>query len=117
MDKYHIYGLIGKGEFSEVFKGREKQSIEYVAIKRIEKSKMEIVVGEVQILHKLRNPHVLRFHDWYETRNNLWLILEYCTGGDLEKLLKDDVQLPESSVRSFGLDMLAGLKVCSLYNT
>lgn len=112
MEKYNIRGLIGKGEFSEVFKGREKQSIEFLAIKRIEKSQMDVVVAEVQILHKLKNPHILRFKDWYETRNNLWLILEYCTGGDLEKLLEDDKFLPESSIHTFGQDILAGLKVC-----
>lgn len=43
MDKYHIYEEIGKGEFSQVFKGREKKKIEYVAIKRIEKSVMSKV--------------------------------------------------------------------------
>lgn len=113
MEKFNIRGLIGKGEFSEVFKGREKQRIEFLAIKRVEKSRMDIVVAEVQILHKLKSPHVLRFIDWYETRNNLWLILEYCTGGDLEKLLNGDIYLPESSIRAFGQDMLAGLKVCA----
>lgn len=44
MDKYHIYEEIGKGEFSQVFKGREKKKIEYVAIKRIEKSVMSKVL-------------------------------------------------------------------------
>jgi serine/threonine-protein kinase ULK4 len=62
-------------------------------------------------MHKLNSAHVLKFYDWYETRNNLWLILEYCTGGDLESLLKQDGYLPETSVRIFGLDILAGLKV------
>jgi serine/threonine-protein kinase ULK4 len=111
MDKYHIYEEIGKGEFSQVFKGREKKKIEYVAIKRVEKSMMSKVVNEVQVMHKLESPHILKFHDWYETRNNLWLILEYCTGADLESLLKQDGHLPEASVRMFGLDMVAALKV------
>jgi serine/threonine-protein kinase ULK4 len=62
-------------------------------------------------MHKLESPHILKFHDWYETRNNLWLILEYCTGADLESLLKQDGHLPEASVRMFGLDMIAALKV------
>jgi serine/threonine protein kinase len=44
MDKYHIYEEIGKGEFSIVYKGREKKKIEYVAIKRIEKSMMSKVI-------------------------------------------------------------------------
>ena len=113
MEKYHIYEEIGKGKYSQVFKGREKKHIEYVAIKRVDKSRMNNVVNEVQILHKLDNPHTLRFYDWYETKNNLWLILEYCTGSDLSSLLHQDGHLPEASVRLFGLDMIFGLKVCS----
>lgn len=111
MEKYHIYEEIGKGKFSQVFKGREKKHIEFVAIKRVDKSRMNNVVNEVQILHKLDNPHTLRFYDWYETKNNLWLILEYCTGSDLSSLLRQDGHLPEASVRLFGLDMIFGLKV------
>ncbi|KAJ1408661.1 kinase-like domain-containing protein, partial [Ochromonadaceae sp. CCMP2298] len=110
MDKYHIYEEIGKGEFSQVFKGREKKKIEYVAIKRIEKSVMSKIVNEVQVMHKMHSVHMLKFHDWYETRNNLWLILEYCTGADLEALVLQDGHLPETSVRIFGLDIVAALK-------
>ena len=110
MDKYHIYEEIGKGEFSQIFKGREKKKIEYVAIKRVDKSIMKKIVNEVQIIHKFDSPHVLRFYDWYETRNNLWLIVEYCTGGDLASLLQQDHHLPEESIRIFGLDLLSGLK-------
>merc|ERR1719487_148700 len=61
-------------------------------------------------MHRLSNQNTVKFHDWYETRNNLWLILEYCTGGDLESLLRQDGHLPEVSVRMFSLDILSGLK-------
>ena len=44
MEKYHIYDEIGKGNFSQVFKGREKKKIEYVAIKRVDKSMMNKVL-------------------------------------------------------------------------
>lgn len=63
------------------------------------------------MMHKLQCPHTIKFHDWYETRNNLWLILEYCTGSDLDSILKQDGHLPESSVRIFGLDIIAALSV------
>ena len=54
MDKYHIYEEIGKGEFSLVFKGREKKKIDYVAIKRIEKSVMaKVIIVSSPILHEL----------------------------------------------------------------
>lgn len=67
-------------------------------------------------MHKLNSVHMLKFHDWYETRNNLWLILEYCTGADLEALIKQDGHLPETSVRIFGLDILAAVKVFFIYS-
>ncbi len=47
MDKYHIYDEIGKGEFSQVFKGREKKKISYVAIKRVDKGVMSKVRKEL----------------------------------------------------------------------
>ena len=58
MDKYHIYEELGKGQYSQIFKvlfsiitplcmiiaqGREKKSIEYVAIKRVDKNMMNNV--------------------------------------------------------------------------
>ena len=43
------------------------------------------------------HPNILRFHAWYETGNHLWLILEYCVGGDLARLLRTDGRLPEAS--------------------
>lgn len=110
MDKYHIITEIGSGRRSQVFKGRQKKTVNYVAIKRVEKSQMEKVVNEVQVIHALSHPHTLKFYDWYETRNNLWLILEYCPGGDLKSLLRVDKQLPIPSVKLFAGDLLAGLQ-------
>jgi hypothetical protein len=46
----------------------------------------------------------------YETTNHLWLILEYCVGGDLMSLLRQDVRLPESSVHDFARDMVVALQ-------
>jgi serine/threonine-protein kinase ULK4 len=48
--------------------------------------------------------------DRYETTNHLWLILEYCVGGDLMSLLRQDVRLPESSVHDFGRDLVVALQ-------
>ncbi|EGB08100.1 hypothetical protein AURANDRAFT_26764, partial [Aureococcus anophagefferens] len=109
-DKYHIFNEIGAGRQSQVFKGRQKKTVNYVAIKRIEKGQMDKVVNEVQMMHALSHPHTLKFYDWYETRNNLWLILEYCSGGDLKSLLKVDKQLPIPAVTLFGGDLLSGLQ-------
>ena len=65
MDKYHIFNEIGAGRSSQVFKGRMKKTVRYVAIKRVEKAQMDKVVNEVQTMHALSHPHTLEFYDWY----------------------------------------------------
>uniref|UniRef100_A0AAV1TWW7 Protein kinase domain-containing protein n=1 Tax=Peronospora matthiolae TaxID=2874970 RepID=A0AAV1TWW7_9STRA len=110
MENYHIYNEIGRGTHSSVYKARRKRSIEYVAIKSTAKSRRDKILNEVPFLHKLDSPHVLKFLDWYESSNHIWLILEYCVGGDLLNLLTQDKQLPESVVKSFGFELVAGLQ-------
>ena len=63
MNNYHIYEEIGKGKYSIVYKvssflfntivnfekGRKKKSIEYVAVKSLEKTRRKKVLNEVSI--------------------------------------------------------------------
>ncbi|KAL8009438.1 putative protein kinase [Plasmopara halstedii] len=110
MENYNIYDEIGRGTHSFVYKARRKRSIEYVAVKSTAKSRMNKILNEVQFLHKLDSPHVLKFFDWYESSNHIWLIFEYCMGGDLLNLITQDKQQPESTVQTFGLELVAGLQ-------
>mmetsp|Transcript_44705 Transcript_44705/g.83486 ORF Transcript_44705/g.83486 Transcript_44705/m.83486 type:complete len:276 (-) Transcript_44705:58-885(-) len=109
MNNYHLYEEIGHGKFSKVYKGRKKYTIRFVAVKSFEKSRRDKVVTEVDILSKLHHPNVLGLVNWYETKNHLWVIFEYCAGGDLLRLLKQDGNLPEDQVRLFGSDICSGL--------
>lgn len=71
-----------------MYKGRKKKTIIYYAIKSVEKSQKPRVLQEVRTMHALDHNNLLKFYAWYETTNHLWLILEYCSGGDLMSLLK-----------------------------
>jgi serine/threonine protein kinase len=88
MNQYHIYEAIGHGKCSTVYKGRKKKTIEYFACKSVDKSRKNKVLQEVRILHSLNHPNVLKFYAWYETSAHMWLVLEYCVGGDLRTLLQ-----------------------------
>lgn len=109
MNNYHIYEEIGRGKYSVVYKGRRKKTIQYVAVKSVEKSRRKKVLNEVRIFHNLTHRNVLRFYNWYETRNHLWIIFEYCAGGDLLSLIEHDKSLPEETCRRFGVELLEGL--------
>ncbi|ESW19849.1 hypothetical protein PHAVU_006G160500 [Phaseolus vulgaris] len=110
MNQYHIYEAIGRGRYSTVYKGRKKKTIEYFAIKSVDKSQKTKVLEEVRILHTLDHINVLKFHDWYETSAHLWLVLEYCVGGDLLSILRQDSKLPEDSVHDLAYDLVKALQ-------
>ena len=57
----------------------------------------------------MKNRHILKFYNWYETRNHLWIIFEYCAGGDLLQLIEQDKKLPEMTIKKFGRDLTQGL--------
>ncbi|KAK0608371.1 hypothetical protein LWI29_029780 [Acer saccharum] len=46
MNHYHIYEAIGRGKYSSVYKGRKKKTIEYFAIKSVDKSQKSKVLQE-----------------------------------------------------------------------
>lgn len=110
MSDYHSYEMIGKGKHSSVYKARRKKSIYYFAMKSVEKRQRHRVMHEVQTMRSVSHENVLKIIACYETPNHLWLILEYCVGGDLLTLLSQDLKLPESSIMTFARDMFVALR-------
>ncbi|CBH17812.1 protein kinase, putative [Trypanosoma brucei gambiense DAL972] len=109
MNNYHIYDEIGKGRHSRVYKGRQRKSIEYYAISSIEKSQRQHVLTNVKFLRSSNHPRIIKFHNWYETNNHLWVITELCTGGDMRQVLHPESRLSEAAVRLYGGDIAEGL--------
>ena len=109
MNNYHIYEEVGRGKYSVVYKGRKKKTIEYVAVKSVERSRRRKLMNEVRIFHNLNHRNILKFQNWYETRNHLWIIFEYCPGSDLYTIIDADKKLPEDCVRKFGYELIEGL--------
>ncbi|XP_053875548.1 serine/threonine-protein kinase ULK4 isoform X1 [Malaclemys terrapin pileata] len=109
MDNFILYEEIGRGSKTVVYKGRRKGTINFVAILCTDKCKRAEITNWVRLTHDIRHKNIVTFHEWYETSNHLWLVVELCTGGSLEMVIAQDEHLPEDVVREFGIDLVTGL--------
>uniref|UniRef100_A0A8C4VVR6 Unc-51 like kinase 4 n=1 Tax=Gopherus evgoodei TaxID=1825980 RepID=A0A8C4VVR6_9SAUR len=109
MENFILYEEIGRGSKTVVYKGRKKGTINFVAILCTDKCKRAEITNWVRLTHEIRHKNIVTFHEWYETSNHLWLVVELCTGGSLEMVIAQDEHLPEDVVREFGIDLVTGL--------
>jgi serine/threonine-protein kinase ULK4 len=62
-----------------------------VAVKSVDKNRRKKVLNESRIMAAMEaNINIIKFYNYFETRNHLWLIFEFCPGGDLYNLLNMD---------------------------
>ncbi|KAF7293085.1 Other ulk ulk protein kinase [Mycena indigotica] len=90
---YVIGSHIGKGSFATVYKGYNEEDHKTVAIKTVLRSKLspklfENLQSEIQILKSLSHRHITKLIDIVRTERNIYLIMEYCAGGDLTNYIK-----------------------------
>ncbi|XP_043102548.1 serine/threonine-protein kinase ULK1a [Puntigrus tetrazona] len=104
--------LIGHGAFAVVFRGRHKQKHDFeVAVKCINKknlAKSQSLLGkEIRILKELKHENIVSLLDFQEISGCVYLVMEYCNGGDLAEYLHSKGSLSEDTIRVL-LQQLAG---------
>jgi len=84
-DFYVIGEEIGKGSFSTVKRGRNKATGKENAIKVIQKKfiKLHLLEREIKIMKQLKHEHILPLIEVFENKDNIYLVLELVTGGEL----------------------------------
>ncbi|XP_055022696.1 serine/threonine-protein kinase ULK2 [Boleophthalmus pectinirostris] len=114
--EYSRKDLVGHGAFAVVFKGRHRKKTDWeVAIKSINKknlSKSQILLGkEIKILKELQHENIVALYDVQETPNSVFLVMEYCNGGDLADYLQAKGTLREDTLRVFLQQISAAMRV------
>ncbi|KAH9927969.1 kinase-like protein [Epithele typhae] len=90
---YVIVGDLGKGSFATVYRGYHEQTHNHVAIKTVNRSGLspklfDNLQGEIEILKSLSHRHITRLLDVIRAERNIYLIMEFCAGGDLANYIK-----------------------------
>jgi len=115
---YKLGSTLGVGTFGKVKKAEHMPTGQEVAIKIINKRKMEQmnmlekVLREINILQKLRHPHVIRLYELLDTPSDIFMIMEFVSEGELFDHIVHKLRLAESEARRFFQQILAGVEYC-----
>ena len=113
---YNIRGIIGKGTFSVVKLGENKQTKEKVAIKILQKNKilnkedLIRIQREIEILRRLKHPNVIKIHRIEEDEKKFYIIMEYCEHGELFNRIVEKRCLTEDEAALFYYQLINGLE-------
>ncbi|KAK9156966.1 hypothetical protein Scep_003540 [Stephania cephalantha] len=118
--RYALLNLLGKGGFSEVYKAYDLVEYRYVACKlhglnaqwseEKKQSYIRHAIREYNIHKGLMHHHIVRLWDIFEIdQNSFCTVLEYCSGKDLDAVLKATPTLPEREARIIIVQIFQGL--------
>ena len=89
-NKYEVIGIVGEGAYGIVYKCKNKETGEFVAIKKFKETQDEIVkktmAREFRVLQLLKNDYIVEFKGAFKRKENLFLVFEYVDKNLLELL-------------------------------
>uniref|UniRef100_A0A8B9SAT4 non-specific serine/threonine protein kinase n=1 Tax=Apteryx owenii TaxID=8824 RepID=A0A8B9SAT4_APTOW len=90
MDKYIKVQKIGEGSFGKAILVKAKENGQQYIIKEINISKMsnkerEESRREVAVLANMKHPNIVLYRESFEENGCLYIVMDYCEGGDLFK--------------------------------
>lgn len=80
---------VGSGSFSTIYKGYRTSDHHVVAIKKVHRVvNKQYFRNEVELMKTLSHPNIVRFYDVLQNNNHVYMIMEYCNGGDLSRYIQ-----------------------------
>ncbi|KAJ3119255.1 Map microtubule affinity-regulating kinase [Nowakowskiella sp. JEL0407] len=114
---YKFEKNVGEGNFAKVKLATHTITNEKVAVKIIDKTKLDKQTAkklfrEVRIMKLLNHPHIVRLYEVIDTPKELFLIMEYCAGGEIFDYLVAHGRMKEKDARRCFRQILGAVEYC-----
>ncbi|CAD8123427.1 unnamed protein product [Paramecium sonneborni] len=115
---FNFYQLLGKGSFGEVYLvdriGQENKKL--FAMKILKKERMmsqnllKYAETEKEVLSVMHHPFIVKLNYAFQTESKLFLVMDFCPGGDLSKLLDVKRKLSEEDAKIYVAEILLAIE-------
>ncbi|XP_051264031.1 serine/threonine-protein kinase Nek2 [Dicentrarchus labrax] len=123
VEDYEVLYTIGSGSYGRCQKIRRKSDGKILVWKELDygtmaESEKQMLVSEVNLLRELKHPNIVRYYDRIidRTKTTLYIVMEYCEGGDLSSLItrciKERRYLEEQLILRVMAQLTLALKEC-----
>ncbi|CAD8144458.1 unnamed protein product [Paramecium pentaurelia] len=108
--------VIGKGGFGKVWMVENKKSKSLYAMKIMSKAKIiakksvQSVMNELQLLSQLKHNFIINMQAAFQDRDNLYLVMDLLTGGDLRYHLCKQRKFTEEQTKFFVVCIIVSLE-------
>ncbi|XP_071328763.1 serine/threonine-protein kinase Nek5-like isoform X2 [Trachinotus anak] len=119
MNNYEVIRQIGEGAFGKAFLVRDKGGggdrrcvVKQINLRKMSAKEKEASKKEVTLLSKMRHPNIVSFTSSFHEGGSLYIVMEYCDGGDLMKKINMQRGVPftEEQIVDWFIQICLGLK-------
>ncbi|KAK3023502.1 hypothetical protein RJ639_043786 [Escallonia herrerae] len=113
---YILGAKLGEGPLSTVWKAEHRTTAQVVALKQVHLSRLtpklkKCLECEMTFLSSVNHPNIIRLLHFFKAEGCVFLVLEFCAGGNLASYIKHHGRVQECMARRFMSQLGAGLEV------
>ncbi|KAL7630747.1 UNVERIFIED_CONTAM: hypothetical protein RMT77_019043 [Armadillidium vulgare] len=121
MDKFEKLSKIGEGSYGMVYKCRNRETGQIVAIKKFMETEEDtlirkIALREIKMLKLLKHPHLVNLIEVFRRKKKLHLVFEYCELTLLNELEKYPKGYPHHPTKRIIYQLLKAIQFCHSQN-
>ncbi|KAJ8016326.1 hypothetical protein DPEC_G00006030 [Dallia pectoralis] len=116
--RYEVMETLGKGTYGKVKRAMERTTKKTVAIKSIRKEHIiddldrVHIQREIEITSALKHPNIIRFHEVFESRDKIVIVMEYASRGELYDYVHERRRLSETEARDIFRQIISAVHYC-----
>lgn len=116
LDDFVVHSKIGEGSFGEVYLVEKKDTGTFGAMKVLAKQKImadnlkRYALTERNVLSTIDHPFIVKLRFAFQNSQNLFLIMDYCPGGDLGEYLEEESRFAERRTKIYIAEVILALE-------